>query len=318
MFLVEYYTFLHTLYFCPVIRQKELFHIEISKLIKKLCIERNLSQSQLTAEISPRSTLSSLELNGTRVSFHLLEKYLDRMNVSLAEFELLLNEQNLSEKKQLSRDLHQIYYQGEYSKLHDKLPQILLCYQETKDFYYYSLFGQYSLILSYKKRFSLDLESSRNIQQTFETYLDSVETWGAFEFSIFANTLMVYSSDFILQAIQNLNSKKAGFEQLYKIYQIEITTITNAIILLFDRKELASAQLLITLFASKIQPADINSKLLLRYFKGMVLLSSGNPKGWSLVHPVVDSFHFVEMSDYGYELLEYAKELFENAKKSVV
>ncbi|MHC5269144.1 helix-turn-helix domain-containing protein [Enterococcus sp. LJL98] len=285
---------------------KGWFHIKISNLIKKLRTERTITQEQLAKGISPRSTLSSLELNGTRISFYLIEQYLARMNVSLNEFELLLHEQKYSEKKELSKTLYHDYYQKNYEAIHVALPGVFEYYQQTKDFYYYSLFAQYSLVLSFKELYPLDTKSLNQVQKTLTHYLDSIETWGAFEFSIFGNTLFVYSTTFILNTIQNLVKKKEAFERLSEIYQIKKKILSNAIFLLFDRKEYDTVEQLLPLFETNLRVEDIDGKLLLQYFQGLL---QGNQEGWKTINRVIETFQFVHMDDYADELLEYAKKI---------
>lgn len=209
------------------------------------------------------------------------------MNVSLNEFELLLHDQKYSEKKELSKTLYDDYYHKNYDAIHAALPKVFECYQQTKDFYYYSLFAQYSLVLSFKERYPLDTKSLNHIQKTLTHYLDSIETWGVFEFSIFGNTLFVYSTPFILQTIQNLVKKKATFERLSTIYQIKKRILSNAIFLLFDRKEYDTAEQLLPLFETNLRVEDIDGKLLLQYFEGLL---QGNEEGWKTIHRVIETF----------------------------
>ena len=74
-----------------------------SSLIKKLRLERGLSQKKLAQGISQRSTLASFENNATKISYNILIQYLDRMNVTLEEYQFMLDGNNLSEKRKLSK-----------------------------------------------------------------------------------------------------------------------------------------------------------------------------------------------------------------------
>lgn len=91
--------------------------MEANLLLKKLCTERNLSQRKLAADISERSTLATFEQKGHRIAFDILYKYLDRLNVTLEEFEYHLTNNQLNEKKQLSKQFHNAYYQHDFDQL---------------------------------------------------------------------------------------------------------------------------------------------------------------------------------------------------------
>ena len=90
-----------------------------SSLIKKLRLERGLSQKKLAQGISQRSTLASFENNATKISYNILIQYLDRMNVTLEEYQFMLDGNNLSEKRKLSKvffDKLRRHYDSEFAK----------------------------------------------------------------------------------------------------------------------------------------------------------------------------------------------------------
>ncbi|MGL9880858.1 hypothetical protein IGK81_002061 [Enterococcus sp. DIV0703] len=78
-----------------------------SSLIRKLRKERGLTQEQLTRGISQRGTLAAFESRGTKISFELLVNYLERMNITLAEYQFLLNSNSLTNKQKLTNYLIQ-------------------------------------------------------------------------------------------------------------------------------------------------------------------------------------------------------------------
>lgn len=80
--------------------------MEIGFVIKRLRKERGLSQEELAKKITTRTTLASIENRNQTVSFHLLIKLLDRLNIRLEEFLFLLNEENYTIKMTLYRNVH--------------------------------------------------------------------------------------------------------------------------------------------------------------------------------------------------------------------
>ena len=79
--------------------------IKHASLIRKLRKERGLTQAQLTEGLSQRGTLVAFESRGTKISFELLVDYLERMNVTLEEYQFLLNNNTLTSKQKLSNYL---------------------------------------------------------------------------------------------------------------------------------------------------------------------------------------------------------------------
>ena len=149
--------------------------LEANLLLKKLRTERNLSQRKLAADISERSTLATFEQKGHRIAFDILYKYLDRLNVTLEEFEYHLTNNQLNEKKQLSKQFHNAYYQHDFDQLAVLIEESKTTYQETQDFFYYLLYSQYYLILK-KKGYVHTIDETERIETVIKGYLDKIET----------------------------------------------------------------------------------------------------------------------------------------------
>ena len=170
--------------------------MEANLLLKKLRTERNLSQRKLAADISERSTLATFEQKGHRIAFDILYKYLDRLNVTLEEFEYHLTNNQLNEKKQLSKQFHNAYYQHDFDQLAVLIEESKTTYQETQDFFYYLLYSQYYLILK-KKGYVHTIDETERIETVIKGYLDKIETWGRFEITIFANLMFLFTDEYI-------------------------------------------------------------------------------------------------------------------------
>ena len=207
--------------------------MEVNELVKKLRQERNISQRHLVEGISERSTLASFEQKGQRISFHILQQYLERLNITLEEFEYLLQGNQLNEKRKLSKKMYRFYLQEEYEKIASLIAIAEQSYLETHDFFYYVLFAQYSLILAEKK--NIRLENEAEMSRVIRKYLDRVETWGKFELTLFVNTLFLFSDEYIMYQLKQLKRKNFSQHQLNKNYLIYTKLLTNAMFLFLDR-----------------------------------------------------------------------------------
>ena len=182
-----------------------------SSLIKKLRLERGLSQEKLAQGISQRSTLASFENNATKISYNILIQYLDRMNVTLEEYQFMLDDNNLSEKRKLSKvffDKLRQPYDSEFAKfLHEQ-------YYSTDDYYYKLLYASYVLI---RKRENDAIQvDSIDAQKIIKDYLDSIGNWGRFELSIFINTLFCFSDEYIFDhSKRSVKKMKTYVDDLY-------------------------------------------------------------------------------------------------------
>lgn len=279
--------------------------IETSELFKQLRKERHISQRQLVNGISQRSTLSSFETNGSRIAFHLLEQYLERMNVNLDEFQFLLNQSKQTSKKQLSQDLYRDYYSQNYEKVNQKLIYCLSLYEKSNDFYYYHLYAQYSLILEDKKYLSLTDTEITSISKKLLTYFSSIENWGRFEYALFSNTLFHYDDEFIYMMILTMDKK----ESIVSITDIHLKLKSNAIIIFLQRKNYNYAKELIANLDAVTTVNHMNSRLLVHYFKGILLLVNNQSEhGLKKIKQVIETFRFTGEISYADELQTFSEQ----------
>ena len=115
--------------------------IKHASLIRKLRKERGLTQAQLTEGLSQRGTLAAFESRGTKISFELLVDYLERMNVTLEEYQFLLNNNTLTGKQKLSNYLITTKYLTK-----EQENELLKEYKKTGNIYYRLLYTQRILI----------------------------------------------------------------------------------------------------------------------------------------------------------------------------
>lgn len=278
--------------------------IEIAKLFKQLREERNISQRQLVEGISQRSTLSSFETNGTRIAFHILEQYLEKMNITLDEFQFLLNQQKLAPKKELSQELYNDYYHQNYEEIKQKMISCLSLYENSNDFYYYHLYAQYSLVLENKKIHPLNHEEITKISNTLLSYFSSIENWGRFEYALFSNTLFHYDDDFIYTMIKSLDKKEA----IASIADIHHKLKANAIFIFLKRGNYSYAQKLIIHLEKNTTVEHMNSRLLIHYFKGILLVVNNQvEQGIKQIEQVIETFRYTGETGYANELTLFSE-----------
>lgn len=280
--------------------------MEANILLKKLRTERNLSQRKLAADISERSTLATFEQKGHRIAFDILYKYLDRLNVTLEEFEYHLTNNQLNEKKQLSKQFHNAYYQHDFDQLAVLIEESKTTYQETQDFFYYLLYSQYYLILK-KKGYVHTIDETERIETVIKGYLDKIETWGRFEITIFANLMFLFTDEYILFQIEQLNKQEFYNNLLSLNYHIYSKLLTNAAFLFIDRSQIDHLKQILFYMTKNIPLDNDRIRLMIRYFEGIIAIFHGEIEtGKQTISKTIEILNFLGQSAYASELTELA------------
>ncbi|WP_390405838.1 helix-turn-helix domain-containing protein [Lacticaseibacillus jixiensis] len=164
------------------------------ELIKKLRIERNLTQEQLSAGITSRNSLAAFERGGSSITFDNLVRYCNRLNITLEEYEYLYDSSLIDPRRELATRVSHGFKAPFDQSLADDL---LARFEDTNDFYFYSLYAQYYLLNDLRCKAVLTDPKVPGIVEHLKNYLDSVYSWGRFELVLFTNCLFVFDDKYI-------------------------------------------------------------------------------------------------------------------------
>ena len=201
-----------------------------SSLIRKLRKERGLTQEQLTRGISQRGTLAAFESRGTKISFELLVNYLERMNITLEEYQFLLNNNSLSNKQKLTN-----YFISSKTITREQELELLNEYETTGNIYYRLVYAQRRLITNYLYNHATitpDLEEEITI---IKDYLEKIETWGHFELTVFSNCMFIFDDPYIIHSFQKSISKMKTYIDATYYPELFSHFILNGLRLSFNR-----------------------------------------------------------------------------------
>lgn len=178
------------------------------ELFKQLRKERGLTQSQLAKGITSRTALATFENHESEITLSHAMAYLERLNITLEEYEFIYHKHNVSKKHLATR------YLGSSDMAEaEKYTQVLLDkYQNSKDNYFFYLYVQRELLnrIHYGHTFFTNID---NLTTRVKTYLNRVETWGHFEIVLFLNCLFVFDSSYILNTVKNVLPKSEEYQE---------------------------------------------------------------------------------------------------------
>ncbi|VDG24966.1 transcriptional activator, Rgg/GadR/MutR family [Lactobacillus plantarum WCFS1] [Lactiplantibacillus mudanjiangensis] len=210
------------------------------ELIRKLRKERGLTQQQLVAGISSRTTLSSLENNRTDITTSILFAYLERLNVSIQEYLFYFNDSTTTEKELATQYFYDNVVKQRDLAIKERILDYQAKYKDSKDFYYCCLSIELKLFLNKKHDHQLfDVAEDTGI---IKHYLERVTQWGHFEMSIFANCLYIFSSDYI-RATFTILLKRTKILSKIDTYQNDLSIfLNNCIVLALERHHYQNAR----------------------------------------------------------------------------
>lgn len=210
------------------------------ELIRKLRKERGLTQLQLVAGISSRTTLSSLENNRTDITTKILFAYLERMNVTVQEYLFYFNDSTSTEKELATKYFYDDIIKQRDLEIKKRILDYQSKYKDSNDFYYCCLSIELKLFLN--KKSAKEIFDVAEDTEIIKAYLERVTQWGHFEMSIFANCLYIFSSAYIRATFTTL-LKRTKILSKIDTYQNDLSIfLNNCIVLAIERQHYQNAQ----------------------------------------------------------------------------
>lgn len=244
--------------------------MEPNDLLKALRIERGVTQNYLSDGISSRNTLGSYEAKGRSINYQILRQYLDRLNVSIEEFDYLSSTDLTNNKKNISSTLTNLYYHQDFDRLQLLIQDLEKRYYSTNDFYYFHLIAQYTLALDKESIMSINQNERNYFSDKIKLYLSKIDTWGQFETAVFIDFMHIFDTDYIIHTLTYIRKKNQLYNTLNKKYRLLEKMYLNSLYLLAERKELHLISPIIDSFKKIIDKDDLKSKVIISFFEGIV------------------------------------------------
>lgn len=240
-------------------------------LIRKFRIERNITQKDLAHNLCSRGTLSKFENGDSNINANLLFNLLERMNITYEEYAHYKNDDMLSKKEQLKKEFSNKILNNEHSKSY--LEDIHNEYILSKDIYYLFLYCQGMAIYNKLNNKNINLNNEIDV---IKKHLDSVETWGVFELTMYTNTLYLFDYNQTIDQFDKIYSHIDKFSNYTRMKHIKIHFLVNSIILSFEhnRPKLTN-KYLDKLFESSDDVDLILGRIFWKFFTGLLNLKQG-------------------------------------------
>lgn len=187
---------------------------EYGKILKRIRLERGLTQKELSAGILSRSHLSELENGNYYCSFDKFLQLLRKLNVSLHEFDLYLKESIYQEDFQRKIKIEAAVNAHDIAEMKRLLAEFPIVDEKNVRMRHEKLLLE-ALIEYHQNHQIMNLTRYQEILD----YLSRVSEWGMYELNLLANFLFIFDIDTLplitQQIYKKANKKNASDEYTY-------------------------------------------------------------------------------------------------------
>ncbi len=204
--------------------------MESNEVVKALREERGFTIAKLAEGIMSREALNKFELRGTSMSSEKLTQILSKLNVTYEEYLSRLDMPSMDSKKAYDRLFRQALMHPTDEKYQALQQQLATQYAETADVFFQIKKEQFAIEYNYMKHHTI--EGSQSGIAYIQTYLNSIDTWGKFEISIFGSCMFAFTNDYIYGNLNRLNRRIHSLIKESTIHSEFSHILLNALILL--------------------------------------------------------------------------------------
>lgn len=218
------------------------------ELLRELRIKRKLSQRELTSEVSSQTALSRME-SGDDVPFDMLLHFLRKLNIRAVEFFAMAGKN----KEVISPNIDSFLRTNKVERCSraemEQLVKKEMTLFNTTGLFKHQL-NAFSIQAAYCKIHHLYMEDNTN---EVKNYLLQLDSWDINDISLYINLLFIFENEFIrTQHRRTLKFLANSPLEKSRKHFYEITYANNAVILAFERKNLADLDLYLDNYRSSL------------------------------------------------------------------
>ena len=259
-------------------------------LLKLLREQKGISQFDLSDGILSKNHLSKIERGENDISFQTLLKLLDRLNISLFEFELLLDKIQDNQSTFL-KDLSIAVANNDLYLLNELLTREIELKSKSNNIRH-----KHNVILlkAYIDKFSNTPLNHHEIQEIIQ-YILTVDECGRYEISLFGNFVGFMSSDMRHKLVKMIYRKSQLFCSEKNYTEIFTRILLNVCYADIMEKKFNSAIEVIDIIEKHLNLTELYyEKNQCKFFKGLYLIGTQNKEeGEKLCKKSIEFFYFM-------------------------
>lgn len=217
--------------------------MEVHELLKKMRVDRGISQKKLAHGIVSRETLAKYENGKNHLPLLVFLELLERLNMTIDEFMFYLDGDKVSQKnlslKKIFRNLEK--NSGAINYQLKKLAQEV---EYSDDLV---VIRNYLAVKTYKWYEGIDgvkklNKKDSNYLKRLSDYLEKIDEWGRFEMTTFATLIYLFETSYIKQRLKEVEKNVMKKGELESFHSILSGIYNNVFLLMIEREELKLAK----------------------------------------------------------------------------
>jgi Rgg/GadR/MutR family transcriptional activator len=196
-------------------------------LLKKIRLEKGLSQKDVYSGIMTRQTYYLIETNVSMPSFDKFLLILEKLFLSVKEFLYLLDPEAFPEESHLYYQMSQAVFKKDEQCLKFLVQSAEQFYKTTnnKKYFHLYLIAQAMLLINFKTEGIKTNHSLKRLMRPIKNYLIGVDTWYLYELKLLNNALYCFNlaeaislSNLVTQKVGALSQTEAFQDAKLRIY----------------------------------------------------------------------------------------------------
>lgn len=269
--------------------------MEQGEIIKKMRESKGLTQRQLSEGIISKNFLSRFERGESRLNSESFFALLERMNLSLLEYQALLTQGDHSQRH-FYEQLKQFRIQSDPYLLEQLLQEEQRCAQHDPNIRHRHNGVLIEAHLLQKQGKSL----SQDKKQIIQDYLFDVEDWGLYEIELFGNFIPFLNQIETHHMVKEIYHKMSLFNDSETYHRILCRILLNIYItdVAHQPKQAKDIQPLLEKIFDKYPNVLYYEKLRYRFFEGILWIQEGKKRqGDDRCRNMIDIFYRMEEYD---------------------
>ena len=278
------------------------------ELLRKIRVNKGISQKSLSEGIITRATLSNYETGKNNIPFDILIELLSKLNIDTDEFIFYLNKDKFKEKNDSIKYFLEKTKEDSISKYSlDKLRSLAIQNNNVVDIRNYLIIKAYNWFNLPVNEQHLTFQDKKFLS-ILTKYLETVDEWGRFEMITFSSLLFFFKTSYIQTQISLIEKKLHRYSDFEIFQTIILGLYNNAFLLMLERKELVLSKHYLNKYKETYNTTlySRENHIVCHFYHNLILHLEKNKKG---SNELLNIFQGLELLNFQDLIIEFKTDL---------